>query len=84
MIFRLVCDSEQKKNLHDKNLNIKALSELTSGFSGADINNLINEAAIASVRNNISVIDCYTNSSRCCAIFCRKIDVEKDNIFLSV
>ena len=49
-----------KNKNYDKNLNIKALSELTSGFSGADINNLINEAAIASVRNNISVIDYNT------------------------
>lgn len=33
------------------------LSELTSGFSGADISNLANEAAILSVRRNISTIN---------------------------
>ena len=51
-------------NLKDKNydntIDIKALSELTSGFSGAEINNLVNEAAILSVRKNQTIIDYNT------------------------
>ena len=36
---------------------LEELSVLTSGFSGADIANLANEAAILSVRNNLTSID---------------------------
>jgi len=38
-------------------VDIDGLSELTSGFSGADIANLVNEAAIFSVRYNKTMID---------------------------
>ena len=38
-------------------LDIDGLAELTSGFSGADIANLVNEAAIFSVRYNKTEID---------------------------
>ena len=34
----------------EKNVNVRQLSERTSGFSGADLANLVNEAAILSVR----------------------------------
>ncbi|HPN55086.1 MAG TPA: ATP-dependent zinc metalloprotease FtsH [Candidatus Moranbacteria bacterium] len=36
----------------DKNIAIRTLAERTSGFSGADLANLVNEAAILSVRRN--------------------------------
>jgi cell division protease FtsH len=46
--------------LKDKNLDnvfdISAIAELTDGFSGAQLKNLINEAAILSARNNYNVI----------------------------
>ena len=48
-----------KIHFNDKNtdLSFNKLSELTSGFSGADIANLANEAAILSVRRNITTIN---------------------------
>jgi len=46
--------------LNSKNLenpfDISSIAELTDGFSGAELKNLINEAAILSVRNNYTVI----------------------------
>ncbi len=39
------------------NFNYNKLAELTSGFSGADIENLANEAAILSIRDNKTIID---------------------------
>ena len=50
-------------NVHTKNKNlandtdIDEIGQLTSGFSGADICNLANEAAILSVRTNKTIID---------------------------
>ena len=47
------------------NINIDELSSLSSGFSGADIENLMNEACILSVRNNqteitfINILDAF-------------------------
>ncbi len=49
-----------KDKNYDKTIDVKALSELTSGFSGAEINNLVNEAAILSVRKNKTIIDYNT------------------------
>ena len=49
-----------KNKTYDKTIDIKALSEITSGFSGAEINNLVNEAAILSVRKNKTTIDYNT------------------------
>ena len=48
-----------KVHFKDKfeNISYSSLAALTSGFSGADIANLANEAAILSVRNNQTVID---------------------------
>ena len=43
------------KNL-DKMFDISAIAELADGFSGAQLKNLINEAAILSARNNYSTI----------------------------
>jgi len=40
----------------EKPFDISAISELTDGFSGAQLKNLINEAAILSARNNYTTI----------------------------
>jgi len=40
----------------EKEFDISAIAELTDGFSGAELKNLINEAAIISARNNYTVI----------------------------
>ena len=40
----------------EKNFDIQAIAELTDGFSGAELKNLINEAAIISARNNYTII----------------------------
>lgn len=40
----------------DENINIRILAERTPGFSGADLANLVNEAAILSVRRNKKLI----------------------------
>ena len=40
----------------DNPFNIPAIAELTDGFSGAQLKNLINEAAIMSVKNNYTTI----------------------------
>lgn len=45
---------KNKRMSHD--VRIKYLSEITSGFSGADLKNLLNEAAINSARNGTIVI----------------------------
>tara|TARA_Y100001970_G_scaffold292154_1_gene432216 strand:+ start:624 stop:2387 length:1764 start_codon:yes stop_codon:yes gene_type:complete len=48
-----------KIHFRNKNVNFSytKLADLTSGFSGADLENLANEAAILSIRNNQTVID---------------------------
>ena len=51
-------EREQILNVHAKNkilgpdVNLKALAERTPGFSGADLENLLNEAALLAVRRN--------------------------------
>jgi len=45
------------KVIASKNIDIKQLVERTAGFSGAELNNLINEAAIYAVRNNQNAVD---------------------------
>jgi cell division protease FtsH len=45
-----------KKKKIEKPFDISAIAELTDGFSGAELKNLINEAAIMSARNNETVI----------------------------
>jgi cell division protease FtsH len=45
----------KNKNL-DNAFDISAIAELTDGFSGAQLKNLINEAAIISARNNYNAI----------------------------
>ena len=43
------------KNI-EKNFNISSIAELTDGFSGAQLKNLINEAIILSARNNYTTL----------------------------
>lgn len=45
------------KNKKVGNISLDSLSTLTAGFSGADLENLANEAGILSVRTNNTVID---------------------------
>jgi cell division protease FtsH len=45
------------KNKKMDNISYSKISELISGFSGADIQNLANEAAILTVRDNKTIID---------------------------
>ena len=42
----------------DSSINIKSISENTDGFSGAQLKNLVNEAAILAVRENNTIISC--------------------------
>jgi cell division protease FtsH len=44
------------KKKTENSLDISAIAELTDGFSGAELKNLINEAAIMSARNNETII----------------------------
>lgn len=46
----------QNKNI-SKDVDLEIVAELTSGFSGAEIKNLMNEAAIFAVRNNSTIIE---------------------------
>ena len=41
-----------KNKVLDEKVSLKAISERTSGFSGADLENLLNEAALLAVRRN--------------------------------
>ena len=40
----------------DKNIDLRKIAERTSGFSGADLSNLVNEAAILAARRNKKII----------------------------
>jgi len=51
-----ILDFYIKDKKTDKEFDIKAIAELTDGFSGAQLKNLINEAAILSARNNQTMI----------------------------
>ena len=54
---RKIMDIHFKKKTVDESVDFDAISSLTSGFSGADIANLANEAAILSVRYKKEAID---------------------------
>lgn len=54
---KAILDVHFKNKNIDSSIDFNELSSLTSGFSGADIANLANEAAIFSVRRNESKID---------------------------
>ena len=51
-----ILDYYIKDKKTDKIFDISSISEVTEGFSGAQLKNLINEAALLSVRNNYTVI----------------------------
>jgi cell division protease FtsH len=51
-----ILDYYIKDKKTDKPFDIEAIAELTDGFSGAQLKNLINEAAILSARNNQTTI----------------------------
>jgi len=51
-----ILDFYIKNKKTNKQFDIKAIAELTDGFSGAELKNLINEAAILSARNNETMI----------------------------
>jgi cell division protease FtsH len=58
-----IADREEILNVHAKgkpfakDVDLKKLAERTPGFSGADLNNLLNEAAIRAVRHSKKEID---------------------------
>jgi cell division protease FtsH len=52
-----ILDYYIKNKKTNKQFDISAIAELTEGFSGAQLKNLINEAAILSARNNETMID---------------------------
>lgn len=54
---RKIFDVHLKDKLVSPSLELDEFKELTSGFSGADIANMVNEAAILSVRSNKTLID---------------------------
>jgi len=45
-----------RNKIFDKDVNLKAVSQRTPGFSGADLENLLNEAALLAVRRNKDAI----------------------------
>ena len=47
---------KNKRTDKDKPIDVTAISDLTEGFSGAQLKNLLNEAAIISARNNYTSI----------------------------
>ena len=53
---RKIFDVHLKNKFVEPNLDLDEFKDLTSGFSGADIANLVNEAAILSVRSNNTLI----------------------------
>ena len=53
---RKIFDVHLKNKFVEPNLDLDEFKDLTSGFSGADIANLVNEAAILSVRSNDTLI----------------------------
>ena len=53
---RKIFDVHLKNKFVEPNLNLDEFKDLTAGFSGADIANLVNEAAILSVRSNDTLI----------------------------
>ena len=56
-IFLIYLDKIKLNPVQTKQYYSKRLSTLTPGFSGADIKNVVNEAAIIAVRSNKSLVD---------------------------
>ena len=49
---KAILDVHAKGKIFDKEVNLEGLSKRTPGFSGADLENLLNEAALLAVRRN--------------------------------
>jgi len=54
---RKILDVHLRDKSVDNSTNLNEIASLTGGFSGADIENLANEAAILAIRQNTTVID---------------------------
>jgi cell division protease FtsH len=54
---RKILDVHLRDKFYDETIDLDEVAELISGFSGADIANMVNEAAIFSVRYNTSIIN---------------------------
>lgn len=44
---------------HDSSINISAIAEMTSGFSGADLTNLVNQAALVAVNDESKYVEMH-------------------------
>ncbi len=64
----------------DKNINLEEIAKLTPGFTGADLANLLNEAALLAARKNASVIT-YSDISE--AVYKVTIGPEKKSNVMS-
>jgi cell division protease FtsH len=75
-----------RNKLVEPNIDYDELAYLTSGFSGADLQNLANEAAIFSVRNNSTLInskhliDAFEKLAIGIPKLSKKIDSEEDEL----
>ena len=80
---RKIMDVHFKNKKLDQYIDLSAIAELTSGFSGADIANLANEAAILSIRyNETSITDrCLMDAFEKMTIgLPKKTDMREENI----
>ena len=70
-----------KNKLLDDNINLDLIADLTSGFSGAQIKNLLNEAAIFAARKGSTIIsenDILNSLDKLIVGLVRKIDTRSD------
>jgi len=51
-----ILEVHAKNKIFDKSVNLENISKRTPGFSGADLENLLNEAALLAVRRNLPAI----------------------------
>jgi SpoVK/Ycf46/Vps4 family AAA+-type ATPase len=58
-----------KKILFDKDADLEQIARGTPGFSGADLANLLNEAALLSVKKKLDAVICYDMASNLNVIF---------------
>jgi cell division protease FtsH len=71
-----------KNKVLDKFINLDLISELTAGFSGAQLKNLMNEAAIFAARNSrveIKETDIYSALDKLTVGLVRKTDTRSDD-----
>ena len=72
----------KNKNL-EENINLDLIAELTAGFSGAQIKNLLNEAAIFAARKGSTIIsenDILNSLDKLIVGLVRKIDTRSDEV----